>query len=126
MKRLMSAALALALLSGTAASADPWGGRHMRYDHGWRHHRHHDNDAGTAIAVGVGLLALTAIIASADRDRDRARAYADVPPPPPPPPPGYRYGPDNDAYPQDGDRDYGRYDRGQDQNYRDEGPRDRD
>lgn len=111
MKRLMSAALVLALLSGTAASADPWGygprgGHHERYDRGWDrgwdHHRHHDDGTGTAVAVGVGLLALTAIIAAADRDRDepRARAY-DYPPPPPPPSYQDRY------YPAPGDdRDY--------------------
>jgi hypothetical protein len=116
MKRLMSAALALALLSGTAASADPFGngprwGHHDRWDRGWdRGRRHHDDGAGTAIAVGVGLLALTAIIAASDNDREerRVRAY-DYPPPPPPPPPGYqdRYypAPDRDRY-YDQSRDY--------------------
>jgi hypothetical protein len=114
MKRLMSAALALALLSGTAASADPFGygprgGHHERYDRGWDHRRHRDNDAGTAFAVGFGLLALTAIVAAADRDRDetRVRAY-DYPPPPPPPPPRYR-----DQYGPAPDRDRS-YDQGRD------------
>ena len=81
MKRLLSAALALSLLSGTAAFAEPFdhrGGHHDRGDfdrgnHGWDHRRH-GNDAGTAIAVGVGLLALTAIIA-ASQDRDRGAQY---------------------------------------------------
>lgn len=101
MKRLLSAALALSLLSGTAAFAEPFdhrGGQHQRGDfdrgnRGWdgRHHRGHGNDAGTAIAVGVGLLALTAIIA-ASQDRDRQAQYErrryegyyrdDAPPPP--------------------------------------------
>lgn len=112
MKRLLSAALALSLLSGTAAFAEPFdhrGGGHYDFDrgrHDWngRGHRGHGNDAGTAIAVGVGLLALTAIIA-ASQDRDRQAQYErrrydgyyryDAPPPPdyrrdgPPPPPEY-------------------------------------
>lgn len=110
MKRLMSAALALALLSGTAANADPWGygprgGHHERWDRGWDHgRRHHDDGAGTAIAVGVGLLALTAIIAASDNDREEKRVRAYDYPPPPPPPPSYQdryYGPA-----PGGDRDY--------------------
>jgi Ni/Co efflux regulator RcnB len=111
MKRLLSAALALSLLSGTAAFAEPFdhrGGHHDsnrgRHDWNGRHHRGHDNDAGTAIAVGVGLLALTAIIASS-QDRERQAQYErqrnddyyrnDAPPPPdyrrdgPPPPRDY-------------------------------------
>lgn len=98
MKRLLSAALALSLLSGTAAFAEPFDhrGGHYDYDrgrHDWngRHHRGHGDDAGTAIAVGVGLLALTAIIASSqERDRqaqyERRRYegnYRDGAPPPP-------------------------------------------
>jgi hypothetical protein len=100
MKRLLSTALALALLSGTASYADPFGhgprgGHHERYDRGWHHRGHHGDDTGAAVAVGFGLLALTAIIAASERDRDQAREqYA--PPPPPPPPPGY--GPDNGGY----------------------------
>lgn len=81
MKRLLSAALALSLLSGTAAFAEPFDHRGGHYDsdrgrHDWdgRGHRGHGNDAGTAIAVGVGLLALTAIIA-ASHDRDRQAQY---------------------------------------------------
>lgn len=106
MKRLMSAALALALLSGTAASADPFGygprgGYHQRYDRGWDrgwdHRRHHDDGAGAAIAAGIGLFALTAIIAASDRDREetRVRAY-DYPPPPPPRDRYYNSTPDRD------------------------------
>ena len=97
MKRLLSAALALSLLSGTAAMADPFGpgtGHHDRYDRGWdRHHGgRHGDGAGTAIAVGFGLLALTAILAASDRDLARERDYGN---PPPPPPNGPNYGPNN-------------------------------
>jgi len=86
MRRFLSATLALALLSGTAAYADPFGpgprsGHHERWDGGYRHHR--DGDAGAAVAVGFGLLALTAILASQDRERDRGPAYDAYPPPPP-------------------------------------------
>lgn len=100
MKRLLSAALALSLLSGTAVYAEPFdhrGGQHERHDYDrnyrggdhWRH-RDRDNGAGTAIAIGVGLLALTAILASQDNDRERDVRYDrrydyryDAPPPPP-------------------------------------------
>ncbi len=111
MKRLLSAALALTLLSGSVAYADPyrgprdghydrWDNRGDRHDWGrrdWDRHdryRHRDNGAGTAIAVGVGLLALTAILASQDNDRRERVYYREdyVPPPPPPPPPPYYYG----------------------------------
>lgn len=118
MKRLVSAALALSLLCGTAAYADPFGPgprHHNGFDRGW-HHRH-DDGAGTAVAVGVGLLALTAIIAAADRDRERARdrAYENDYPPPPPryrpyersndrPDNGYGQGYDNQTYAPDDQR----------------------
>jgi hypothetical protein len=112
MKRFLSAALALSLLSGSAAFAEPFdhrGGQHERGDydrgsHGWDGRHHRGNDAGAAVAVGVGLLALTAIIA-ASQDRDRHAQYErrryesdyrnDAPPPPdyrrdgPPPPREY-------------------------------------
>jgi hypothetical protein len=119
MKRLLNAALALSLLSGTAACAEPFdhrGSQHERSDFdrgrgGWDgdhgRYRYHDDGAGTAIAVGVGLLALTAILASQDRDREVRYDRRDgqdyrnnVPPPPPeevpgtpPPPPPYQEGP---------------------------------
>jgi hypothetical protein len=95
MKRLLSAALALSLLSGTAAIAGPFGpgsGHHDRYDRGWdRHHgRYHGDGAGTAFAVGFGLLALTAILASSNRGQARERDYGNAPPPN-----GPDYGPNN-------------------------------
>jgi hypothetical protein len=115
MKRLLSAALALSLLSGTAAMADPFGpgpGHHDRFDRdGGGHYRHHGGDgAGTAIAVGFGLLALTAILATSDRDQPRERGYDN-----PPPPNGRDYGPEygpnnNQAYddnPYDGPSNQG-------------------
>lgn len=89
MKRFLSAALALSLLSGTAVYAEPYdhrGGHHERRDfdrdrHGgdryYPHHRHHDDGAGAAIAVGIGLIALTAILASQDRDRDQGYEQRD-------------------------------------------------
>lgn len=100
MKRFLSAALALSLLSGTAAMADPHGfgprdgyrhGYSQGYDRGYRHH--HDDGAGTAFAVGFGLLALTAIVAASENDRERDRVYRQEYVPPPPPPASY-YGPD--------------------------------
>lgn len=107
MKRLLSAALALALLSGTAATAEPFGppppprhhhdhhpGHHP--GHGSWHHRHHHDDTGAAVAVGVGLLALTAIIAASERER-AAQDYA-------PPPGDQNYGP---GYEQDYGPDQG-------------------
>lgn len=90
MRRFLSATLALALLSGTAAYADPYGsgprsGHHERWDGGrdYRYHRGDGDGAGAAVAVGFGLLALTAILASQDHERDRAPAYDNYPPPPP-------------------------------------------
>ena len=73
MKRILSVALALTLLSGSAAVAGPYGhgdyGQRNGYSQQYRgdHYRggyyrgHRGNDAGPAIAVGVGILALTAI-----------------------------------------------------------------
>jgi len=107
MKRLISAALALALLSGTAAYADPYGhgsryGHQERWDGGYRHHR--GDGAGAAVAVGFGLLALTAILAS--QNRERAPAYDNYPPPPPPNGQDYRR--------NDGPNDGQNVDQGQD------------
>ncbi len=119
MKRVLSAALALSLVSGSVAFADPydrggsysdrgdrggngyrdrggdrgWGDRdrgNYRGDWGGRYHRH--NDAGTAIAVGVGIFALMAIAASQDRGRERSVEYrrdGDYRNTPPPPPQYY-------------------------------------
>ncbi len=115
MKRVLSAALALSLVSGSVAFADPYGNRGGYSDRGdyrnrggdrdgWRDRgdyrgdRHWDrrdrrnNGAGTAIAVGVGIFALMAIMASQDRERERAAEYRQAndgyygdAPPPPPP-----------------------------------------
>jgi len=94
MKRLLSAALALTLLGGSAAYAGPYGG----YGHYYGGHRHfgwrHD-DAGAAVAVGVGALALIAILAAQDRERHEAQYQG--------PPPNY---PDN-TYPDNAYRDNG-------------------
>jgi len=86
MKRILSVALALSLLSGTAAAAAPYGHGGYGSNHGYAeqyrgntyrgYHRGH-GDAGAAIAVGVGLLALTAIIASQNRDQDRMQDRGD-------------------------------------------------
>ncbi len=113
MKRLLSAVVALSLLSGTVAFAEPFdhrGGWHDRDRRDWDGRRHHgrDNGAGTAIAVGVGLLALTAIVAaSQDRDREierrREERYYRYDAPPPPPD-YWRNGPPR-AYDNDGWRD---------------------
>ncbi|MDE1940264.1 MAG: hypothetical protein KGI68_14680 [Alphaproteobacteria bacterium] len=62
MKRLISAALALTLLSSTAAMADGWHGQD-----GGRSYHHQDN-TGAFVAAGIGLAAL-AIIASQHNDR---------------------------------------------------------
>ncbi len=102
MKRLLSAALALSLLSGTAAVAGP-------YDHGNRgyseHHydRGRHDDTGAAVAVGVGALALFAILASQNNDRRDEAAYER----------DRGYGPsyDNPGYDNRG------YDRGYDRGY---------
>ena len=111
MKRLLSAALALSLLSGTAAMADPFGpgpGHQDRFDRdGGRHYRHHDDGTGAAVAVGFGLLALTAILAASDRDQARERDYGNPPPPPPPPPNGPNYGPNDRGQGYDHSQGYG-------------------
>jgi Ni/Co efflux regulator RcnB len=102
MKRLLCAALALSLMSGSVAYAQPPGGwghhdRDRGSDRGYDRHdyRGRHDDSGAAVAAGVGFLALIAILASQDRERRDAQ-YA-----PPPPPPGYGYGPDSyqGAYP---------------------------
>lgn len=102
LKPILSAALALSLIGGTAAYADPYHGPH--YEHrGWGYHeRHHDNGAATAAAVGIGLFALVAIAAANEHDREaraHERDYRDLPPP------------DRDRgsyYGQDRDPNYGR------------------
>jgi len=105
MKRILSAALALTLLSGTAAMADP-------YDHGGRNYggysdqyRGHDNSG--AIVAGVGFLTLAAILASQHRHHrswyhhersgyDHDRGY------------GYQYGDRQGGYGYDYNQGYGR------------------
>ena len=124
MRRFLSATLALALLSGTAAYADPYGhgsrsGHHERWDGGRDYRYHHGDGAGAAVAVGFGLLALTAILASQDHERDRAPDYDNYSPPPPN---GQDY--DRNDGPNDGqDYDQGqdtRQDQGYSQDYRDQ------
>ena len=67
MKRLVSAALALTMLSGTAAVAAPYD--HGGYNGGYGdQYRRHDNNNG-AIVAGVGILALAAILASQHHHR---------------------------------------------------------
>ncbi len=103
LKSVLSGALALTLISGTVAYADPYHGGY-RDRGGWsEHHSHHrGNDDGAALAVGVGLFALVAIMAAQDRDRDnevryqRSRDYDYRDGPPPPPPYDDRYGPPDD------------------------------
>ena len=86
MKRLMSAALALSLLGGSAAVAAPYdhGGRGSYGNQGYYSsysERERRNDDGTAIVAGVGILALAAILASQHHnhdgryDRDGGRGY---------------------------------------------------
>ena len=65
MKKLISGAIAAATLAGTAltgtaASAAPWG-----YRGGWGYHHGY----GTGAVVGAGLLGLAAGVAIADRPR---------------------------------------------------------
>jgi hypothetical protein len=87
MKRILSVALALTLLSGSAAVAGPYGhgnyGQRNGYSEQYRgdhyrggHYRGHRGNDGGAIAFGIGILALTAIIASQNRDREIARERA--------------------------------------------------
>jgi hypothetical protein len=69
MKGLVSAALTLSLLGGTAASAQDY-----RHGYGDRdlngsyyddlYYRHHHRNDGAAIAAGIGIVALVAILAS--------------------------------------------------------------
>ena len=97
MKKILSIALAAALMGGTAAYAGPHGHGGYR-GHGSYHgyyHRHHHNNDGAAIAAGIGALALFAIIASQNQQDRQPEAYG-----PPPPPP-------ENAYPQDYQGQYG-------------------
>jgi hypothetical protein len=71
MKRLLSAALALSLLGGSAAVAAPhdhgnqsYNGGYGNRDHGDNYRGHRGND-GTA---GIGIFALAAILASQNQD----------------------------------------------------------
>jgi|SRR5579871_1195971 len=65
MKRLVSAALALTMLSGTAAVAAPYDHGGQGYYNGYgNQYRRHDGNNGAAIVAGVGILALAAILAS--------------------------------------------------------------
>jgi hypothetical protein len=83
LKSFLSAALALSLISGSAAFAEPPGGHRDRGNWSERHHgeryhgRHHrgGDDAGAAVAVGLGLFALVAIMAAQDRERERDAQY---------------------------------------------------
>jgi len=72
MKRLISATLALTLLSGTAAVAAPAdhgrNGYNQGYNQDYRGDRGRSNNSG-AIIAGVGLLAIAAILASNSHDR---------------------------------------------------------
>ena len=106
MKRLASVALALTLLSGTAAVAAPYDHGNQGYnsgysnqDRGGRDYR--DNNDG-AVVAGFGILALAAILASQHRHHD-GRYYSD----------GGRYR-DGDGY-RRGDR----YDRSDESGYGD-------
>ena len=89
MKRLVSAVLALSLLSGTAAAAAPYERDRGSYD---SHYRRHSSDNGAAVVAGIGLLALVAILASQQRHRHHHHGWYNRD--------GYRY----DGY----DRSYGR------------------
>lgn len=61
MKRFVSVALAVMMLSGTAAAAAP-------YDHGGQeYYRGHRDGDGGAVVAGIGLIALAAILASQHR-----------------------------------------------------------
>ena len=63
MKRLISATLALTLLSGTAAVAAPTDHGRNGYNQDYRGDRGRSDNSG-AIVAGVGLLAIAAILAS--------------------------------------------------------------
>jgi hypothetical protein len=67
MKRILSAALGLAMLAGSAATAaaDPWD--HEGYDRDRYYHHHND---GAAVVAGIGFLTLAAVIAAQHRDHD--------------------------------------------------------
>jgi len=65
MKKLVSAVLALSLLSATAASAQSYRGRDT---YSQSYHRSGNN--GALVGLGIGLFALAAIAASQHHDRD--------------------------------------------------------
>ena len=74
MKRLASVALALSLLSGTAAVAAPYDHGNQGYNNGYSNQDrggrdYRDNNSG-AVFAGVGILALAAILASQHRHHD--------------------------------------------------------
>jgi len=74
MKRLASVALALSLLSGTAAVAAPYDHGNQGYNYGYSSQDRGDRDRrdgnGAAVVAGVGFLALAAILASQHRHHD--------------------------------------------------------
>ena len=74
MKRLASVALALSLLSGTAAVAAPYDHGNQGYNSGYsnqdRGDRNYRDDNSGAIVAGVGILALAAILTSQHRHHD--------------------------------------------------------
>ena len=71
MKRLASVALALSLLSGTAAVAAPYDHGNQGYNSGYsnqdRGDRDHRDNNGAAVVAGVGILTLAAILSSQHR-----------------------------------------------------------
>jgi len=74
MKRLASVALALSLLSGTAAVAAPYDHGNQGYNGGYSNQDRGDRERrdgnGAAVVAGVGILALAAILASQHRHHD--------------------------------------------------------
>ena len=71
MKRLASVALALSLLSGTAAVAAPYDHGNQGDNSGYSKQDRRDRDnGGAAVVAGVGILALAAILSSQHRHHD--------------------------------------------------------